>query len=120
MDKEGTQEGTLYPPLLFAETDVQAVNRLTGLALRVIRQSKQYEIGYSRRHTLQDEIARRIEKHAKETGRRRGEILQDFCERPAEHREAIADLLAESVDEIVASKSETAAQQLRAKLKDQA
>jgi actin-like ATPase involved in cell morphogenesis len=102
--------------VLFCESEVDSINRLTQLAVRVIRQSKEYDIGYSKRHTLENEISLRIDKAAQQTGRRNKELLYDLCEHPSKNREEIASILAESIDELVASKSAKTIDVLRAEL----
>lgn len=101
---------------LFAEGD-EGLDQITQLALRVIKQSTQFELGYSRRATLKRALHSQIAKVARERGQRPRELLADLTEQPTQTREILTEVVANAVDEIVASRSEKEIAELRAQLK---
>jgi hypothetical protein len=95
----------------------EKVNQLTQLALQVIKQSTEFEIGYSRRATLQRTLAREISRVAIERGERPRKLSNELMKRKPENSQLLAEVIAEAVDEVVASRSEREINELRARIK---
>ena len=101
---------------LFDEGEVEALDRLVRLALRVVRESKSYEIGYSRRPTLKRALAREIDKAAVQRSQRPAQLVDELLEGRSQDREVLAEVIANAVDEIAASTHEKELQELRRRL----
>lgn len=91
---------------LFDEGESDSMDRVTQLAMRVIRQSTEYSIGYSQRPTLKRAIRHQIEKAARERGQSPAELVDSLADHKGETRQTLTEVLAGAIDEMQASKSE--------------
>jgi hypothetical protein len=91
---------------LFDEGESDPLDKISRMALRVIRQSNQYEIGYSRRPTLRRELTRRVAIAAKERGQKASLLAEELLEPTEESKAILTEVLAGAIDEIAVSRSE--------------
>jgi hypothetical protein len=101
---------------LFEESEFESLDRLVRLALRVIRQSTSYELGYSRRSTLKRELMHEIDKAAVQRGQRPAELVEQLLEGRSEDSGLLPETIANAVDTIAASRHEKEMEALRHKL----
>jgi hypothetical protein len=102
---------------LFDEGEADSLERLAQLASRVIRQSTEYELGYSRRATLKQALNKEIDKAARERGQKPVELVDELLE--GKDQSVLSDVIANAVDQLVASKHEKQLTELRDTLKSQ-
>ncbi len=86
--------------------------------MRVIRQSKEYSIGYSQRPTLKRALQQQIDKAAVQRGQRPAEFVEEVMNQAQENRESLAEVIAEAVDTLQASKSEKEIDKLRQTIRE--
>lgn len=103
---------------LFEEGQFDMMDRVTQFALRVIRQSDEYSIGYSQRTTLKKALGQQISKGAVQRGQRPSEFVDDLMDAAPENREGFAEVIAEAVDTFQASKTEKEVENLRQTIRD--
>jgi hypothetical protein len=103
---------------LFDEGEFDMMDRVTQFAMRVIRQSKEYSLGYSQRPTLKRALRTQIDKAAVHRGQRPGEFVNEAMDSGPEGREALAEVIAEAVDTIQASRSEKEIDTLRQTIRE--
>lgn len=101
---------------LFEESEFESLDRLVRLALRVIRQSTSYELGYSRRSTLKRELMYEIDKAAVQRGQHPAELVEQLLEGRAGDSRLLPETIAKAVDTIAASRHEKEMEELRRKL----
>ena len=89
------------------------MDRITRYALRVIRRSNEYTIGYSRRATLKRELKRNVGKLAKERGQRSSELEEELLESKAGSKELLTEVIAGAIDQLAASRSEREVEKLQ-------
>jgi len=98
---------------LFDEGDVDAIDRITRVALRVIERSREYELGFSRRATLKRELRQNVATMAKERGQKSSELAEILLEPTEESKELLSEVIAGAVDQLAASRSERETEKLR-------
>jgi len=103
---------------LFDEGAFDTMDRVTQFAMRVIRQSDEYSLGYSQRPTLRKELWQQISKVAVQRGQKPSEFVDDLFDGSDDAREDFAEVIAEAVDTIQASKSEKEVDKLRQTIRD--
>jgi hypothetical protein len=93
---------------LFDEHDFDSMDQITQFALRVIRRSTEYSIGYAQRPTLKHALQAQIDKAAKQRGQRPSELVAELLdpERIAQNKEKLTEIIATAVDEFEASATE--------------
>lgn len=93
---------------LFDEHDFDSLDQITQFALRVIRQSEEYTLGYSQRPTLKSALQRKIDRAAKERGQRPNELVSELLdpEKIVQSKDKLTEVIADAIDEIQASESE--------------
>jgi len=101
---------------LFAEGEIDSQDRITALALRVIRCSEKYELGYSRRATLSNELRKQVSRSAVEYGLSPEELEDRIFEEP--YKDSLAEVLAKAIDELEPSKSEAELTKLRQTIRE--
>jgi hypothetical protein len=101
---------------LFVDYSSEAIEAITRLALRVIRQSAQYDLGYSRRVTLKKALLGEISQAAKQRGMTTSELTQEMVDPQGKQLDALTEVVARGVDQIVASKYEQEMDELRRKI----
>ncbi len=74
--------------------------------LRLLHESEEYRVHFSRRSTLKTAVRTEIRKRAAQAGVPREEIESSFLKNGAENTELVRDILASAVDQIASSKSE--------------
>jgi len=103
---------------LFDEGDSEGMDQVARLALRVIRASTQYELGYSRRPTLKRALMREIERCATQRGEKPADFARELVSGAPETEEVLTEIIANSVDKMAASKHEKELGKLRSQLKE--
>jgi len=103
---------------LFAEGEFDSGDDLTQFAMRVIRKSKQYSLGYSQRPTLRRALHQQIRKAAQERGQPPVELTEELLRGSPENRELLTEVIAKAVDGIQASEKEKEIGELRARIRE--
>jgi len=103
---------------LFEEGEIDRMDRITEFAMRVIRQSQEYSIGYSQRPTLKRALRQQIDKAATERGQTPRVLADELYREKHKEKSPIALIIAEAIDTIQSSKSEREIDKLKNTIKD--
>ena len=80
--------------------------------MRVIRQSKQYSIGYSQRPTLKRALQQQIDKAALERGQQPADFVKEVMNKGQDNENILTEVIAEAIDTLQASKAERKIEEL--------
>jgi hypothetical protein len=94
------------------------MDRVTQFAMRVIRQSEEYSIGYSQRTTLKKALRQQINKAAVQRGQRSSELVEELLNGKPKNREVLVEVVAEAVETIQVSKTDKEIDNLRQTIRD--
>jgi hypothetical protein len=83
--------------------------------MSVIKQSDEYELGYSQRVTLQKELVRQVDKVSTQMGMRPRELTETILDPDGHEQDTLIEIVQNAIDAIQASKSELTAERLKAK-----
>jgi hypothetical protein len=85
--------------------------------MRILRQSNQYDIGYSRRPTLQRELRSQLFKAASQRGLPAQQLEVEIAENSDVGKDAMIEIVAASVDQLEQSKAQAEIAKLREQLR---